>query len=339
MFKDKKLLIGLLSFLIIIISLGVFFNNQKKAPPEAKILEVTDKGQVHLEKIKSHIEKLSSKEFQGRRAGTKGEGETILYLAQELKKYQIKPWGDNETYFQTFPLPVTDLQQVGKRTEFYIKENSYRSQLVADNVLGLIESRSNPEEYILLSAHLDHLGVWQGELYPGANDNASGVAAILEIARILSLQKASLPYSVIVAFWSGEEMGLLGSRYFVNNPPVDLSKIKLVINLDSIGVGKDKEFILWCEQEAEAIERLIEKWTHEDGIIITKENSGGHSSDHKPLGQKGIPAVTLLAKDWLVDNHTPRDTLTSLNLEKIAYLAQKTVDLLKSSQIEEVISP
>ena len=338
MFKDKKLLIGLLSFLIIIISLGVFFNNQKKAPPEAKILEVTDKGQVHLEKIKSHIEKLSSKEFQGRRAGTKGEGETVLYLAQELKKYQIKPWGNDDTYFQTFPLPVTDLRQAGKRTEFYIKDNNNGSRLMADNVLGLIESRNNPEEYILLSAHLDHLGVWQNELYPGANDNASGVAAVLEIARILKSQSNSLPYSVIIAFWSGEEMGLLGSKYFVNNPLVDFPKIKLGINLDSIGMGADNEFILWCEQETKEVERLIGILTQEDQITIMKEDSGEHSSDHKPLATKGIPAVTLLAKDWLVDNHTPRDTLTKINLAKVALLAQKIAELLTTSQIEEIIS-
>ena len=95
------------------------------------------------------------------------------------------------------------------------------------------------------------------------------------------------------------------------------------INLDSIGMGADNEFILWCEQETKEVERLIGILTQEDQITIMKEDSGEHSSDHKPLATKGIPAVTLLAKDWLVDNHTPRDTLTKINLAKVALLAQK----------------
>jgi len=296
----------------------------------------SDQAMVRVEKdgIKRHIEKLTAQEFQGRRAGTQGEAEAALYLAGELKKLGLKPLGDKDTYFQTFPVPHTGLKWEENRLVFYLKDNN--SQLFSDNVLGLIESEARPEEYILLSAHFDHLGVWENQLYPGANDNASGVSAVLELARVLK-NRENLPYSIIVAFWGGEEMGLIGSNYFCDNPTVDLKKIKLNINLDSIGSGAKNDFLFWSEGPNEITDSLFIQWQKWEDMDLSRQAPSHNTSDHKALARAKIPAVTILAKDWLTGNHTTRDNPLMLNYQKIVFLAQNLAEFLSSSETETLL--
>jgi aminopeptidase YwaD len=323
-------------FLFLVISMGVFLGCQsinknqqlKPANPEEK--------DIIIEKaiIQQHVTKLTSQEFQGRRAGTQGDAEAALFLAQELKRLNLRPIGDKSTYFQSFPVPDTDLKWEDNRLSFFLKDKN--SSLISDNVLGVLESTVRPNEYIILCAHYDHLGVWSNDLYPGANDNASGVSAVLEIARVLK-EKTELPYSIIIAFWGAEEMGLIGSNFFIDNPTIDLKNIKFALNLDSIGKGPENNFLMWSEGPeniTSAAYKILKNW---QDISFILEKSSVNSSDHKAIARAGIPAITVLADEWLINNHTPGDDAQDLNYSKIHVLAQKIVEFLSSPQIEELL--
>lgn len=334
----KKILIFLIIVVFILgsVSLGLFLGcrhentgqQQEKSAPANNTLRIEEK------RIKEHIVKLISEDFQGRRAGTQGEAEAALYLAQELKSYGLEPLGDKGSYFQTFPIPNSSLRWEGKRLVFFHNDNGER--LLSDNVVGLIKGFQRPEEYILLSAHYDHLGKWQNELYPGANDNASGVGAVLEIARALS-QSKDLPCSVIIAFWGAEEMGLIGSKFFVNNPSIDPKKIKMAINLDSIGSGTENDFLLWSAGPSQVTHGLYLSWQKWEGINLTRQDNPRNTSDHEALAQAAIPAVTILSSDWLINNHTVLDNLKYINFEKITFLSQNLLEFLTSSEIVDFL--
>lgn len=330
--RFNVLAVGIIIIFYFFISLGLFLGCKSSTKePELKLSNQEEKAvKVEENRIKQHIEKLTSSDFQGRRAGTHGEAEAALYLAQALKNLDLKPLGDKNTYFQSFPLPGMDLRREANRLVFFQKD-AY-SQLISDNVLGLIESSLRPHEYILLSAHFDHLGVWANELYPGANDNASGVGAILEIARVLK-QKEDLPYSVIIAFWGAEEMGLIGSNYFVDNPTIELDKIKFALNLDSIGTGNKNDFLFWSEGPSIVTDAIYNEWQKRQEISLLRQKSSVNTSDHKAIAQGQIPAVTILAADWLKGNHCTQDKAHLLNYEKIVSISQIVFEFLSSLEI------
>ncbi|MFZ7104923.1 MAG: M20/M25/M40 family metallo-hydrolase [Peptococcaceae bacterium] len=331
---NNKLIIVWGTFLLITsIALGLFlgYQPQKKLPGNVAENREQPEAAIDKQKIKAYVKKLCSTEFKGRRSGTKEDGELALYLSRELQEMGVSPAGIKNTYFQTFPLPLTDLRWEGKRLTFYIKDEN--SNLVADNILGVIESPLNPDKYILLSAHYDHLGVYENRQYPGANDNGSGVASVLEIARVLQEQKERLPYSVIIAFWGAEEMGLIGSNYFVGNPTIDLTKIKFNINLDSIGSGARNDFIIWNSGPQEVLRQIYSQWSQWENSNFTREETNLHSSDHKSLAKANIPSLTILAADWLTGNHTSADNYITLNYDKITFLAQNVAGYLSSEKI------
>lgn len=324
----KGAYIILLSFIIVSVLNGCQSKEYKKhLPPPVNI-------EISLEEIKKTIEELSSPDFAGRRAGSEGEAEAALFIAQRLKELNLVPLGENSTYFQAFPLPQVDLRSNGKRTEFYLMGGE--STLKGDNVLGGLISRERPEKFILLSAHYDHLGTWQDNLYPGANDNCSGVSVLLELARVL--KEEELPYSIIFSFWSGEEMGLIGSNHFVNNPTIPLEKIRLNINLDSVGLGKNKEFLIWTAGPQDITQEVVSHWSKWEDFIIKEEYSIEHSSDHKTIAKGQIPALTILAQDWLIDNHTPHDIPGKINYEKLKNLTTKIMEYLQSEEIESLLT-
>lgn len=326
----------IVAFILGSVSLGLFVGCRHENPrqQQEKAAPVNDSSRIEEKGIREHIVKLTSEDFQGRRAGTQGEAEAALYLAQELKNYGFEPLGEQGSYFQSFPIPVSDLKWEEKRLVFFLRDNG--EKLLSDNVLGVVKSSQRPEEYVLLSAHYDHLGRWRNELYPGANDNASGVSAVLEIARTLS-QRKDLPCSVIIAFWGAEEMGLIGSKFFANNPPIDLKKIKMAINLDSIGSGTENDFLFWSAGPSQVTQGLYLSWQKWEGISLTRQDNPRNTSDHEALAQASIPAVTILSSDWLINNHTALDELKYVNFKKVTFLSQNLLDFLTSSEIVEFL--
>jgi aminopeptidase YwaD len=275
------------------------------------------------EGIWEHLTKLCSEEMEGREAGKRGEAQVALYLARFLQTMELKPAGDEDTYFQTFSINEYEPKLQGKRIKL-CQIDSFK-RVKSENILGILEGKE--PEIMVISAHYDHLGKINGEIYSGANDNASGVSAVLEIIRKLAGTKPQK--TLLFAFWGAEEKGLLGSQYFCTYPTVDLQEIKGVINLDTVGnLQEDKRLLGWLGGESE----LTQEWVRElaqEGWQISWEKPNGYNSDHASFAKKGIPGFTLLSPTWLENNHTAKDLPQNIKTDSLAELVSVLLKILK----------
>lgn len=262
---------------------------------------------------------LTSPEMQGREAGTTGETKAAAYLSKQLSTLGLKPLGDNGAGFTfAFTIPLVHKSFVNGRLTF-LPGSSDPLRPPGENVIGSLTG--NQEDVIILSAHFDHLGIYQNEVYPGANDNASGVACVLDVMRRLIREEKVLNHTVVAAFWSAEESGYNGSRAFLEHPTFPLEKLKAVFNVDTIGNGMVGNFILWGKDENAAVKVMEDAAEAAKCSAVFIPNSQ-HNSDQLSFAQAGIPAVTLLAREWLVKNHTPEDTIGMIKPEQIALASE-----------------
>jgi hypothetical protein len=216
---------------------------------------------------------------------------------------------------------ILDQKDVSFEINLQFKEMHFKDS----NIGGIMEGR-DPEkkkEFLLLGAHYDHLGKdgKSGFFYSGADDNASGVSALFEIARSLAKRKADLKRSVILLFFGGEEWGLWGSRHFVNQPFVPLGQIKAMFSLDTIGgVTDEKEVFLIGSSVHPSLAQIGKRFLEPLGIKEGRnidQYSFEFGSDHYPFHQKGIPSLDYFASDYK-KIHTSRDHLESIDFEKLA---------------------
>lgn len=284
--------------------------------------------QILAKKGFEDIQALCQADMQGRRAGTIGETRALVYLEEQVRELQLEHFGD-ENYLQTFSIPAMEERVINGRALFRPKQLN-AAPVLATNLLAGIKG-INQNQTIIISAHYDHLGMYRGELHRGANDNASGVGCILEVMRRLvqeNLVGASPRINVVAVFWGAEEMGFLGSKYFVKNPTIPLSSIKAVINFDTIAAGTKEEFIFWASQDNVLVE-TIKTVAQQNGARIEKDDGKGHKSDDSSFLDTGIQAITILSREWLWNNHTPEDDITVINQEKIDLACDMLYDVVK----------
>jgi VanZ family protein len=195
----------------------------------------------------------------------------------------------------------------------------------AVNVVGRLTGRENPDEALLLSAHYDHVGVGRhGEIYHGADDNASGVSTVLEVARALAGLPGRPRRTILFAFFAGEEKGFFGSRAFVDHPPVPLERISAVLNLDMMGRGVGDEVYVYVGARKTRLPEVLRASAEAarlrpDYVPVTEweERRGRFGrSDHVVFYKKGIPAAFFVGDDH-EDYHRPTDTWDKLNAEKL----------------------
>jgi len=258
------------------------------------------------------INYLANPELQGRRAGTSGEGLAADYLSEQLLGLGLEPMGEHGTFIQAFTIPAMNAVVANGRVTF---RSTGREALRAPcaNVCGGLRG-DNLAEVIILSAHYDHVGVFQGKLYPGANDNASGVGCVLDVMRRLVREGQKPKRTVMAAFWSAEEMGFLGSMAFVQRPTVPLTQIQAVLNIDTVGNGEAGDFSLWGTNNLATDTVQTAALKVGARATVTRE---GHNSDQITFAQVHIPAVTLLSRTWLQLNHTPDDVPAAINKEQL----------------------
>lgn len=302
--------------------------------PNVEILEVsvplsktlTHEDSILTQKAIEDIKALASPLMEGRRAGTTGETRASLYLIKQLQLLNLQELGETG-YFQLFTIPPMDERFIRGRALF--RPSSQGLKMPSCNILAGLEGK-NKDEKIILSAHFDHLGIFDSKLHAGANDNAAGVGCVLEIMRRLVKDQLNglLPEkSVIIAFWGAEEMGYLGSRYFVTHPTVSPEQIKGVINLDSVGNGAAGDFIIWTNQDSE-LAKKVQKIGEEKNADMEIQGSHNRFSDELSFRGTSIPALTILSKEWLKENHTPRDDLTLINEEKLDLICDIIYELI-----------
>ena len=194
------------------------------------------------------------------------------------------------------------------------------------NIVGLIKSgnREFRDEYIVIGAHFDHVGNGGHSsgsrkpetvaVHPGADDNASGIAGLLELAQKLASQKGRLKRSVLLVGFDAEEKGLLGSKYFTKNPSIDISKIKAMINLDMIGRMKDSTFTVGGVGTSPVFENLLDSLSAYKNYKLNKTKPGYGPSDHASFYSKNIP-VLFFFSGFHDEYHTPEDTWKLINLK------------------------
>lgn len=162
--------------------------------------------------------------------------------------------------------------------------NAYE-EITTQNVLGYIRGTEHPERVLLLTAHYDHIGAFGSVYFPGANDNASGVAMLLSLARHFRENPPS--YSVAFVAFSGEEAGLFGSRYFARHPALDLGSVRFLLNIDMAASGTDGITAVAGETFPEEFE-LLKQVAASAGVSDVRKRENAPNSDHYPIVSRGV---------------------------------------------------
>ena len=267
---------------------------------------------------------LTQPELQGRLAGSVGEEKAAAYLIDQMQGLGLHPLGDllennQRIYSHAFTIyPVVEEYQnfyFGRHLTFG-PGNLKGLRTPSANIIGGLMG-TNSDESVILSAHYDHMGIFENNLYPGANDNASGVGCILDVMRRLIKERVKPRRNVVLAFWSAEEMGFVGSFSFLKSPTIPLNGIQAVFNADTVGNGPLPEFALWAASDNKAVQ-AIQAAAEENKARARVTPNYDYNSDQYYFNLGQIPAVTLMARDWLDKNHTPEDVPDFVNPQKIA---------------------
>ena len=214
----------------------------------------------------------------------------------------------------------------------------------AENVIGIIPG-SDPvlkNENIVIGAHYDHLGLGyygshdsslKGQIHHGADDNASGTAVLLQVAQNLARSNPKPARTIVIAAFSGEEVGLLGSRHYVEHPPLPLSATKAMINLDMVGRLRNNRLTVFGTHSARELSRIVNDAARPLGLEIIESDRVGRS-DHMSFYNKKIPSLHFFTGTH-PDYHRPSDTWDKLNTEgmgRISDLATAAAQKLADSR-------
>jgi len=284
--------------------------------------------------IKDDVTFLASDALEGRQTGTDGEQKAARYIAERFKNLRLLEKG-TEGYFQTFSFrPKTDPHQ---KVNYTVKNGD--STITGTNVIGLIDNKA--KNTIIIGAHYDHLGLGaegslhRGEtaIHNGADDNASGVAVMLNLAEKLKIKNTNNNY-LFVAF-SGEEMGLLGSNYFVKNPTIDIKKVNYMINMDMVGRLKaDSTLAVYGVGTSPILKQTVT--ANNTNFNIVAKASGVGPSDHTSFYNADIPVLHFFTGQH-EDYHKPTDDTEKLNYEGMQtlsnYLFQIITDLNNNGKL------
>ena len=242
---------------------------------------------------------LSGDDMQGRDTGSEGGERARAYIVSRLEAMGVQPAPFGR--LQPFQAP-------GRTREGVKRFNGV-------NIVGLIPGARVADRYIVVTAHYDHVGANDGQIYHGADDNASGVATMLELARRL---KANPPeHSVLIVALDGEERGLLGAREFVKAPPVPLSAVSLNLNFD-MTARAETDGHLWVTgtYQHPDLRPILEPVTAQGAVSFafgkdtprdTGENNWVDASDHAAFHAAGVPFL-YMGVDYHPDYHRPSDT-------------------------------
>ena len=288
---------------------------------------------INRSSAEATINFLASDELQGREAGVHGSRVTSEYIVSLLQWMGVSPLADS--YFQPFDAYRKERQKKG-RLEVHpdsiakLKQEVHQ-KLTMRNVLGMIPGK-NTKEYVIVGAHFDHLGidpVLDGDqIYNGADDNASGVSAVLQIARAFLASGQQPERNVIFAFWDGEEKGLLGSKYFVQTCPF-LSQIKGYLNFDMIGRNNKPQQPKQVVYFYTAAHPVFGDWLKEDIRKYSLQLEPDYRAWENPIGgsdngsfaKVGIPIIWYHT-DGHPDYHQPSDHADRLNWDKVVEITK-----------------
>lgn len=194
-------------------------------------------------------------------------------------------------------------------------DNKFIKNFKAHNVCGIVKGTAHPDSVIMITAHYDHLGgLGKNTYFPGANDNASGVALLLNLARYYAQHPQ--PYSIGFILFSGEEAGLMGSKFFTENPLLQLKNIKFLINTDLAGTGIDGITVVNATEFPQQF-KLMQDVNAEYGLIKSINPRGkAANSDHYFFTEKGVPSFFFYTLGGITAYHDVFDISATLPLNK-----------------------
>ncbi len=203
----------------------------------------------------------------------------------------------------------------------------FNAEYNSKNVIGIITGNKIPDSLIVITAHYDHLGgMGNKTFFPGANDNASGVAMLLSLAEYFTKQENRQPYSILFIAFAGEEAGLQGSKYYTEHPLLPLSKIRFLINLDLLGTG-DEGIMVVNATEFERDFSILQSINDTAKYVSNVGKRGkAKNSDHYYFSEKGVPAFFIYTLGGVTWYHDVMDKSETLPLTKYNNVFQ----LLKS---------
>lgn len=286
--------------------------------------------EISTANLKATIYFLADEKLQGRGTSSPGEKMAADYIAKKFKEYKLVPKGDSagSYYFH-----------------FHNKYNPDKMDTIPDHgterygtdVVGYLDEGA--ENTIVIGAHLDHLGLGydknlldanpEGKIHPGADDNASGVAGVLELARYYTTTKQKQHYNYLFICFSGEELGLFGSKKYCDNPTIDLSKVDLMINMDMIGRLNDstKKLIVYGVGTAPDFVPMIDSLPTK--FSIKKDSAGIGPSDQTSFYLKNIPVLFFFTGEHM-DYHKPSDVASKINYDGEKMVLEYEVTVINS---------
>jgi len=269
--------------------------------------------------------------------GNYKENFLVFGVDERVVKYLLQEKNDTRRMFERrlrnqFSELNKDLKPISRATSMTANMEvkiEYDPKRIGKNVLGMIKG-SDPkvgDELVILGGHLDHLGVKYGQVYNGADDNATGSAVVLEAARVMMVNNIKPKRTILFVCWGGEERGLLGSSYYAEHPTLPIEKTVLNFNMDMVGIGSKLGFpgIYYAPQ----IWKIIKENASQETLDFIEPSRGGPGgSDHTPFITKGIPAFALMTTPWRshTDYHQPGDDAEKIDVELLGKVAQFVYD-------------
>lgn len=254
--------------------------------------------------LRRDVDTLSSEAFEGRGTGTAGLERAVAYLENRFAEAGLRPPSPSG-YRRSFSGP--------DGTELF-------------NLVGVLGESSGG--HVIVGAHYDHLGFGErgdaneGKLHPGADDNASGVAVLLECARRLA-EEDELAHAVVFVAFAGEEKGLLGSTHYVDNPVMPLGECIAMVNLDTVGRLAEGKLIVFGANTAAQLTHVLRGINYGFGFNLELPETDVGGSDQTSFVRKGVPAVQIFTGPN-PDYHRPGDTADKIDfvgLERVAGFA------------------
>lgn len=288
---------------------------------------------VSEQNLQKTVSYLASDELKGRLAGSDGEKKASEFISKEFKSLKLKP-RNGKSYFQDFTYDL----------KLNPHEESSSVKINARNVIGYLDNKA--AKTIIIGAHYDHLGVNEhhnstlmnsdGQIHNGADDNASGVSAVLELARMFSQNKTKEKANYVFALFSGEEDGLMGSKKFAEEVKSQYPNVISMINLDMIGrLNKDKDLTVGGVGTSPVFGEMIKKYKPA-GFNLAIDSAGVGPSDHTSFYLKDIPVLFLFTGTHS-DYHKPTDDTEKINFTGLRNITHYVFNLANGlAEVENI---
>lgn len=301
---------------VFVIALALFSCKQEKKVDRLKVMKVD-------------VEYLASEELEGRETGTEGERIAAEYIAKRMQEIGLLAKGE-EGFFQTFEFTP-------KANPHEEKEDTTAKTITVTNVIGWIDNGA--DKTVIIGAHYDHLGHGisgslhaekDSAIHNGADDNASGIALLLQLAENMKKKKAPKKNNYLFMAFSGEEMGLLGSNYYCKHPTVDLASVNYMLNFDMVGRLDTSKGIAINGVGTYADWKGSLEAANLENLSMIYGESGVGPSDHTSFYLQDIPVLHFFTGQH-EDYHKPSD-----DAQKINYLGIKSIRKLVSGLIQKL---